>query len=65
MPQINRFRGSDSDGRFFSANTFNGFPGFHDDAASVLTVDAGTGKVLASQIDKADSADEADEKDDD
>lgn len=30
-----------------------------------VTVDAGTGKVLASKIDKADSADEADEKDDD
>ena len=30
-----------------------------------VTVDAGTGKVLASKIDKADSADEADEKDGD
>lgn len=30
-----------------------------------VTVDAGTGKVLASKIDKADAADEADEKDDD
>ncbi len=30
-----------------------------------VTVDAETGKVLASTIDKADSADEADEKDDD
>lgn len=30
-----------------------------------VIVDAGTGKVLASKIDKADSADEAEEKDDD
>lgn len=30
-----------------------------------VTVDAGTGKVLASKIDKADSADEAGEKGDD
>ena len=41
-PQINRFRGLDTDGRFFSANTVNGLSGFHDDAATLLTVSAGT-----------------------